>query len=208
MESDVQPYKLSFTTGSQYCTESVRIAEIYRRLGNWDEAREEALSTNVLQFRTASSGIRLFRELAQRLQMLSDEQLDVLIEGSLDEQRKLLWFAICRRYRYIQEFAIEVVREKYLTMDYELTELDYDTFFHHKADWHPELEEIADTTRAKLRQVVFRMLRESGIINEDNWIIPVQLSARLMDVLKEDAPQSLLIYPMPLDGLEDAVNHG
>ena len=74
------------------------------------------------------------------MQRLSDEQLELLVEGNPQEQKKLLWLAICKRYAFIREFASEVVREKFLQLDYLLTEFDYDAFFNRKADWHPELD--------------------------------------------------------------------
>ena len=82
-----------------------------------------------------------YQELEPRFQGLSDEQLELLVtRENPQEQKQLLWFAICKRYEYIREFASEVVREKYLKMDFELTEFDYDAFYNRKADWHPELD--------------------------------------------------------------------
>jgi hypothetical protein len=78
----------------------------------------------------------------------------------LHEQKQLLWLAVCKRYAYIREFSVEVLNEKYLRLDYELTEFDYDVFFSRKADWHIELDKLTDSTRKKLKQVLFRMLRE------------------------------------------------
>ena len=46
------------------------------------------------------------------------------MEGTIQEQKQILWFAICKRYAFIREFAIEVLHEKYLRLDYELTEFD------------------------------------------------------------------------------------
>lgn len=201
-KKDTAKYKLSFTTGSQYRAESVKIAELYREVGDWEQTREIALEENLLQARTQSSGIRLTRELCQRLQTLMQEQLALLIYGSLDDQQKLLWLGICKLYQFIREFATEVIHEKFLVMDYQLTDLDYDAFFNRRADWHPELEEITDTTEAKLKQVVFRILRESGITDDNDVILPTLLSSRMIEVLMPDAPMSFRIFPVNLNDIE------
>ena len=188
-------YKLSFTAASLSISESIKIAEVYLECNDWKETKRIVEENNLLQSRTRSRAIRTYRELAQRLQLLSNEQLELLVEGNTQEQKYLLWFAICKRYRLIQEFAIEVIREKFLSMNYELNELDYDAFFNRKADWHEELDQITDSTTNKLKQVIFRMLRETGITSEDNLIVQAVLSNRLIQAIRQDAPASYQIFP-------------
>lgn len=192
---DNKKYKLSFTAASLSISESIKIAEVYLGCNDWKETKRIVEENNLLQSRTKSRTIRTYRELAQRLQLLSNEQLELLVEGNTQEQKYLLWFAICKRYRLIQEFAIEVIREKFLSMNYELNELDYDAFFNRKADWHEELDQIKDSTAYKLKQVIFRMLRETGITSEENLIVQAMLSNRLIQAIRPDAPASYQIFP-------------
>ena len=77
-----------------------------------------------------------------------------------------------------------------------LTELDYEAFFNRKADWHEDLDAITETTRIKLRTVLFRMLREADLITDDKMILHSILSNRLVEVLKQDAPMSFQIFPV------------
>jgi hypothetical protein len=191
-------YKLSFTAASLSLSESTKIAEVYLACKNWDETAKIVKDQNLLQSRTSSRTKRVLRELTQRLQKLSDEQLLLLIEGNLSEQKHLLWFAICQTYLFIQEFAIEVLHEKFMSLNLEITELDYDAFFNRKADWHEELEIITVKTKAKLRQVVFRMLREADLLTDENTIIRTMLSPRLINVLRSDAPMSYQVFPIQL----------
>lgn len=197
-----QKYILSFTAASLSISESIKIAEVYLGCKDWAQTKEIVKENNLLQSRTQSSAIRVYRELAQRLQSLSDEQLELLIDGSYQEQKYILWFAICSRYRFINEFATEVIHEKYLSMNYELNELDYAAFFNRKADWHAELDAITDSTREKLKEVVFRMLREAGITTEDNMIIQALLSTRLVQRLNSDTPDIYRIFPLQLTDIE------
>ncbi len=190
-----EKYKLSFTAASLSISESTKIAEVYLGCNDWKETKRIVEENNLLQSRTRSRTLRTYRELAQRLQLLSNEQLELLVEGNTQEQKYLLWFAICKRYRLIQEFAIEVIREKFLSMNYELNELDYHAFFNRKADWQEELDQITDSTTNKLKQVIFRMLRETGIISEDNLIVQAVLSNRLIQAIRPDAPASYQIFP-------------
>jgi hypothetical protein len=199
---DTNKYKLSFTAASLSISESVKIAEVYLGCKDWAETKRIIGEENLLQSRTNSRTVRTYRELAQRLQLLSNDQLELLVDGNLQEKKYLLWFAVCKRYKFIQEFAVEVIHEKFLSMDYEFTELDYDAFFNRKADWHEELDQITETTKNKLKQVIFRMLREAEITSEDNMINQALLSRRLVQTLSPDAPISYRIFPLQIADVE------
>src|SRR6266404_4752627 len=57
------------------------------------------------------SARRSIREIVNRLKRLSEEELQLLLEGERSEQVALLWLAACRAYRFIGEFAVEVLNE-------------------------------------------------------------------------------------------------
>jgi hypothetical protein len=194
-------YKLSFTSASLSISGSVKIAEAYLQFRDWEAVKEKVQTENLLQARTQSSVERTFRELAPRLQQLTEEQLELLVEGNHQEQKQLLWLAVCNRYAYIREFATEVLHEKYLRLDYGLTAFDYDAFFNRKADWHDELDQLQETTRRKIKQVLFRMLREAGLVSKEGAIIPTVLSGRMVEVLAPDSPTNLQIFPTSISDM-------
>jgi hypothetical protein len=198
---DSQKYKLSFTAASLSILESIIIAEVYLGCKDWDETKAIIKENNLLQSRTSSRDTRVFQELSQRLSALSGEELDLVANGVLEERKQMLWYAICNTYAFIQEFAIEIVHEKFLSLNLELSNLDYEAFYNRKADWHPELEEITELTQQKLRQVVFQMLREAGLISDSHTIIPVLLSPRVEAALQSNAPSSYQIFPIQLSSL-------
>jgi hypothetical protein len=189
-------YRLSFIAVSLSISESVNIAEVYLKCDDWVETKKIVKETNLLQSRTKSRTTRVLAEITLRLQSLSAEQLNLLVAGSLAEQKHLLWFAICKTYDFIKEFAVEVLREKFLSRNMKLMELDYDAFFNRRADWNEGLENITTLTRKKMKQIVFRMLREADLLTEDNTILRAMLSSRLLEVLKPDAPLGFEIFPV------------
>lgn len=193
--TDIQRYKLSFTAIALGLTESIKIAEVYLSCKDWDTTKEIVSHENILQSRTSSRNKRVTWEIINRLSPLTHEQLELLVEGSLEEQRLLLWFAICHYYRIIREFAIEVLHEKFLVMDMRLGEEDYQAFYLRKFDWHPELEEITENTQNKLRSVLFHTMRQAGLLNEDNEIIRIIPSSQLAQALRTHSDFAHRIYP-------------
>ena len=67
-------YKLSFTGAGLSISGSIKIAEVYLQIKDWDAVKEKVKTENLLQARTQSSMQRTFQELAPRLQQLTAEQ--------------------------------------------------------------------------------------------------------------------------------------
>lgn len=192
----LERYRISFTSGSLYHYESVKLAELYLSLGDWEEVRDHALHSNVLQARTESTAKRTCREAIARLKTLNAEELAFLAEASQQDQAHLLWVAVCRLYRFIADFAVEVLRERFIVMKLDLGFDDFDAFYNRKAEWHDELDNASATTRDKLRQVLFRMLREAGLLARDRTINAVLLSPALIELLRQSNPDEFLYFPV------------
>ena len=167
----------------------------YLRTHDWAAARQSVTERNLLQARTSSSSVRLTREAIQRLSVLTETELELLADSSLSERRQLLWAAACRRYELIGEFAEEVVRERFLLMTPTLDASDLERFMTGKSLWHPELVELTASTLGKLRQNLFRMLREAGLLNERGMIIPAVISERVQVALTARHPSDIRFFP-------------
>jgi len=193
---NTEKYSMSFTAGTLFHQESVNLAGLYLEKGDWNEVRDEVIARNLLQARTANSAKRICREICSRLKRLNKDELELLVAGDHQEQAYLLWLAVCRRYHFIYDFSVEVIRERFLTLRYELSHEDYDAFFNAKMEWHEELEKITATTRIKLRQVLFKMLRETELLDSGNSIIPAMLSSRLISVICRHSNRDLRLFPI------------
>ena len=189
-------YLLSFTAASLSVSDSVRIAELYLSQKDWSQVRKLLQQENLLQSRTSSRTTRVAQELIKRLVRLSPDQLGLLVEGTLSEQKYLLWYAVCKTYAFIDEFSREVLHEKFLARNLLMTDLDYDAFFNRKSEWNDKLQNVTEKTRKKIRQVTFLMMKEAELISMQNEILRAMLSNRLMEVLRPEAPKSFQIFPV------------
>lgn len=189
-------YSMSFTTGGLFHRESVKLAVLYLDLGDWNSLRDKVVSENLLQTRTLNTLKRVCREVISRLRTLSPGELEFLVEGSHQEQAYLLWLAVCRRYRFIADFAVEVLRERYITLKSDLTYEEFDSFFNRKSEWHQELDEITPATRSKLRQVLFKILREADLLAANNIINAAMLSPKLLDLIHQCSHRDVSYFPV------------
>lgn len=189
-------YVLSFTTGGLLARESAIIAPLYAGIRDWAQVRDTAVEENLLQTRTRSTGIRRVRETVSRLSVLSNHELEILADLTAAERSHVMWAAACRRFELIGEFAEEVLRERFLTLAGTVSYEDYDSFYRAKAMWHAELDDVTDLTYKKLRQVLFRMMAEAGLLNAQCVIEPALLSARVAECLTKCSPSDVRFFPM------------
>lgn len=187
------PYSFSFITGALFLKESVSLAELLVKGRSWSEIEKIAAQSNLLKTRTSASRIRLVREVRHRLSRLSAEEIDAFCSANARDQSALLFLAICRHFQFIREFVVEVLLVKVQTLDFQLTLSDYTRFVDGKAAAHPELLGLSETSAAKIRQVLFRILREAGLVDSAKSLrlVSPPLSRPLAELIRHSDPRQL-----------------
>lgn len=188
-------YKLSFSVGGLFLQGAPVAARLYLKVRDWAVVRAALDADNLLQARTASSAKRLGRELVQRLEGLTDTELELLTEATADERAQLMWVAACRRYQLIAEFAEEVLRERFLLMAPDLAPVHFEAFVRGKTLWHTELAGLEESTLRKLRTTLFLMMREADFVTADGIIVATVLSTRIHDELAKRTPSDVRLFP-------------
>jgi hypothetical protein len=189
-------YNMSFTTGGLFRQEAEILAGLYMESNNWDESKKKVLDDNLFQVTTQNALKRIVHEISHRLKLLREKQLEILVDGTPHEKQHILWLAACKRFDFIREFAVEVLRERYLQQVKELCANDFDQFFRNKAEWHEELSSLTDATKDRLRHVVFKMMREAELISKKNEILPAILSYRTVQVINSVNDEDVLVFPI------------
>lgn len=161
-------YSLSFTTSSLRVQETVKIARLYAEYRDWNSVRDYVIEHNTLQQRTTSSSKKLCRELLSRQKLLFNDELGYLVACPESEAAFVAWVAVCRRYAFIRDFVLEVLAERRLNLSNQIEYSDFEVFFSSKLTHHRELDFISVSTRHKVRQVIFTMLREAGFLSHKN----------------------------------------
>ena len=108
---------------------------------------------------------REFRELKHRIKNLTESQIELLVNGTHDQQLQITHLALCKTYQIYCDFVTEVLAEKIQLFDYTITDLDYNSFISRKKVDHPELDALAHTTQKKVKQVIYRMLDQVELID-------------------------------------------
>jgi hypothetical protein len=182
-------YKFSFTAASLRTKDLVMV--VLRKSSKNTDDLELTLGNG-----KSATGKRLLVELENRISTLAEHQIEVLQNGSFKSQNEIAFLAVCKYLDFIRDFVIEVIREKYMVFDYELTDGDYLSFFRRKAEFHPEMDKLTEITQNKIKQVTFKMLEQAGIINsvKSRIIQPQLLESDTQKVIIEDNPELLKVF--------------
>jgi len=201
--SDNQDYQMSFTTGGLFLNESLTVAQLHVEGEPWQKTVTRAMEQSATSLPKTASNRRTLREISNRLRALTRDERSFLLDGAdRTDQQALLWLATCRGYRFVREFSVEVIRERHLSYQMDLPLVSFDILFEAKAEWDEGLEALSPSTRLKLRQILFRMMREAGILSNKNRIQVAILSPRLKAMIEDANPAELAIFPGALvDGV-------
>lgn len=181
--SDSIRYRLSFTAGGLLPSEMAELAHAHGRLGDWDCVAKAIREEGLLGYQVAKTAERIGSELIGRLRELDTPLLDYLRSCIPEERRMIAWVACCRHYSFVREFAAEVVRDRFLAGISSIAKADYLSFFERKEPQHPELASVSESTRNKLRQVLFRMLADAGVIAKGGVLLPASIPEPLLVLL-------------------------
>ena len=187
---EVDKYDFSFTGFSLRVNDMLKVAE----------ASKQGISFTKVEFGdgNTNSGQRRLVEINKRLNAFTEEQFEFFLSCDLTSQRHLAFVSVCKVHSFIREFVVEVLREKVLVFDYELSEGEYISFYRRKNELHPEMDELTETTQYKIRQVTFKILEQAGIIDsvKTKNIQPQLLEDQLVDLIASDDKQWLKVLFM------------
>ncbi len=190
-------YRFSFTAVGLAPVAMQEIATLYESCGSWEAVYGKAVAENILKSRTTSALKRIVSELVLRLTKLADDEVARLVENRPNERNVFAWLSACRAYALVGDFAVEVLHEAYVTGQKELGRGDYEKFVTGKLALHPELDALSEQTYGKVRQIIFKMMKEAGFLDKCGNVIPLVMDPDLVDFIPE---RELAFFPMYIGG--------
>lgn len=191
------PYNMSFTAGATMINETRAVAELYMELdGDWKEIKERALQENIMQKEKRSSNLRYLALMKQRIEVLNEDEIRLLVESPVAIQRQIILLAVCKAHPFVFDFINEAVREAYYSQREKIGKSTFNEFFREKLIEHPELEIVTDQTIGKMRQVIFRILDQCEIIEsaETGILKRPYLNSKVENLIISDNPKYLSAF--------------
>lgn len=174
-------YNLAFTAGALLFNES----HIFIQAIDYTEDylnNEFSVDSDVLITNAESSRKRIKSELDKRLKNLDVDYLNRFSLFTEQDQKTILFLAVCKTYTIITEFALEVVYNKWKNFDNELSTYDFKYFLSSKLS-EEQLNSISAHSLYKLSQVAVKIFKDVGLLKDDK-LSAIQISEELVDLLK------------------------
>lgn len=157
-------YNAEISAGSLMLPESRRIARLlltHPSPEQWDQALK---SENLLQKKPATAR-RQARLIRNRLETLDDEGLQLVADGDGELTSQVLLAAAARHSLLLSDFLRDVYGEDLRRLERNLSHRQWDAFLVECEHRDPAVGTWAATTRAKLFQVIVRILVEAKYLN-------------------------------------------
>jgi len=184
-------YNSSIVSGSLLIEESRKIADLLLKDINSDQWYQAIVVDNILQKRSPVTAKKQARLIKNRL-ILMDRALWLLVrDGSAQVVSQALLSAAIKHSRLIGDFMSTVLRQHWQTFTKRIDLKDWNIYLDQCAQTEPEIDTWKETTRSKLKQIVFRILAEANYIENTRSckLIPVSLAPEVKSYLvknKED----------------------
>lgn len=141
--------------------ESRHVARLLLKNVSPEQWNEAIIDKNILQKRSPATAIRQARLIRKRLELMKPALWKLVAEGNKDVATQALLAAAVKHSCLLGDFLYHVVRERWKTFERHLTNTDWNRFIETCSQAEPQILEWSESTRAKLKQVVFRILAEA-----------------------------------------------
>lgn len=177
MISELQ-YSSSLTGASFLLYELKQVIGLKIQGLNDKEIKQRVTEENLFQYKYESSIKRSLPSVLRRVNALDETLYQMVLEEPLETGKIINLYAIMKTDRLFFEFMDEVIREKYESNNLLIETKDLNLYFTVKAEQDKKVAGFTEKTIAKLKQVFYKVLFESGILKDKKT---GELSRILMD---------------------------
>lgn len=159
-------YTASFTAGSLLLDETTRVLK-YILNDELELRKNEIIQKNIIKINSEAARKRVLQEIRIRNKVVDKSVWEKFENVSTREKKILLFYSTVKAYPILNDFMKDVIVNKWKSLRKDFSEREIEVFLDKKTAEHPEIEEWSETTRAKVIQVIQRILKEVGILVND-----------------------------------------
>ena len=193
-DTHTQKYNGDIVAGSLLIMESRKIARLLLDNANPKQWHQAIMIDNILQKRTPAAAQRQARLIKNRLSLMKPALWEFIAQGSSDMAVQGILAATIKHSRLLGDFMNTVIRQHWRTFVKEITDKDWKDFIETCAQVDPGIDQWTDSTQAKIKQVVFRILNESKYIDNTKslQLLPVLVIPEVRQYLIKNSEKYVL----------------
>ncbi len=173
------------TAGSLLVHESRKVATLFREGLTPAEIKDRVVSENLFQKRSPETASRQCRLILKRLLSMNPDFWTMICDGPLPLTKQALLACAIKDSRFLGDFMRDVLKRRAMAHDDQLRFGDWDRFLEMCEVIDPELSKLKESTSKKLRQVIIRILVESGYLENRNSLrfTPIRIEPAIKKLL-------------------------
>lgn len=187
-------YNAEISAGSLMLRESRKVAKLLLAGADEKTWHQAIYVDNILQKKVPATAKRMARLIRNRLEPMSPDLWKLIVNGSAETSLQALLAAAIHHSRLLGDFLNNVVKEKYRIFDKQVTVQDWKKFLYTCELRDSVVTQWTETTRAKLGQVIFRILAEARYLDSTRSLklTPVSLTPEVRRYLLEHKEKYIL----------------
>lgn len=163
----MEEYSAKLTAEPFLYNESKIIAEYILDGENPNKLKNRNINENLIHYKKNNSIKRVNSPIFRRLEVLDEEMLREFIYSDIDNSRYILLYAIMKTDKLVRDFVFEVYKDKLLMRKEYIEKIDIDTWYEDKCILSQTLRERSESTTAKLKQVIMKIMQDSGLVQKE-----------------------------------------
>lgn len=152
-------------TGEPFLYNETKIIGKYL-LDGYDEQelRKKNLEENLIKHQKMGSIKRVNSPIFRRLKAMDKEMLEEFVCSDIETSKYILLYAIMKTDKLVRDFVIEVYKDKLYMRNEYIEKFDINNWYEEKCILSRMLRERPESTSAKLKQVIMKILQDSGLV--------------------------------------------
>lgn len=156
---------------------------------NVQDLKKRNIEENLIKHKKVGSIKRVNAPIFRRLKVMNSEMLEEFIYSDIETSKYILLYSIMKTDKLVRDFIIEVYKDKLLMRKEYIEKFEIDNWYEEKCMLSKILSEKSENTANKLKQVIMKILQDSGLIikKEDKFeIIRPLLNEKFISMLDKN----------------------
>lgn len=178
-------YLANITAGSLLIHESQKTASLLLSGLTDGQIKKKVIDENLFQYRSQGATKMRLRLILARLLSMNQDILPMISEGDYILSTQSLLSCSVKHSRLLGDFMLQVIGTRIRIIDDRLSNRDWTKYLESCELIDPHVKDLTDSTRKKLKQIIFRILVESKYLESQKLpkLIPVRIEPELKSFL-------------------------
>lgn len=160
----MEKYSAKLTGEPFLYNETKIIAEYILNGENVDILKQRNIEENLIKHKSIGSIKRTNSPIFRRISALDIDTLKEFVNSDIETSKYILLYAIMKTDRLVLDFIQEVYKDKLLMKKEYIEKFEIDNWYEEKCVLSQSLKEKTEKTANKLKQVIMKILADSGLI--------------------------------------------